>query len=188
MRRQLADLKASDWIEDEEVLLAPLPALAHFAPREYSAAILSMVEEIEQAAEQQGRPPGPRGHRDTDIPHRDPATPTNPIPLVHAVSIQAWKAWRLVARRSAEIRLDSGDEHSEDPRSSGSRWPVTPSPAQIGLYEAALPLVQASVVSLFKVAIGGGAGLEAAAGGPAVDPANVRHMTRQLHVANFGRP
>ena len=110
------DLGPDDWIQSETVVLTPLPALAHLSAEHYAAAILRMVTEIEQAAAE-GRPREPLGPAALAAQHPHTAMPQRtrtPIPLVHAASVQAWKAFKtayrafLVAYRYASAQLRAG--------------------------------------------------------------------------------
>ena len=110
------DLRPEDWTKTQNVILTPLPALAHLAPEEYAAAILQMVSEIEQAAAE-GRGYEPLGIAAITAQHPHTATPQRtrtPIPLVHAASVQAWKAFKsayrafMAAYRYASAQLRAG--------------------------------------------------------------------------------
>lgn len=115
-RRAGLDLRPDAWVQPETVVLTPLPALAHLSAEDYAAAILLMVSEIEQAAAE-GRERDPLGIAaiTAQYPHTAmPQRTRTPIPLVHAASVQAWKAFRiayrafLAAYRYASAQLRAG--------------------------------------------------------------------------------
>jgi hypothetical protein len=115
-RRAGLDLRPEDWVQSETVVLTPLPAFAHLSAEDYAAAILVMVREIEQAAAE-GRRSEPLGIAAIAAQHPHTAMPRRtrtPIPLVHAASVQAWKAFKsayrafLAAYRYACAQLRAG--------------------------------------------------------------------------------
>ena len=110
------ELRPEDWIQDEEVVLTPLPALAHVEPRDYAAAVLQMIQEIEAAAEEsRGREVLGAEALAAQDPHEAVVQrKRTPIPLVHAATVEAWKAFKsayrafLVAYQYASARLRAG--------------------------------------------------------------------------------
>jgi hypothetical protein len=109
-------LEAEDWIHDQELVLTPLPALAHLAPEEYARTIAAMVGKIDaEAASANARPAlGPE-----EIGRQDPPTEVrrrnrSPIPLVHAATLELWIGfkeayWAFVgAYRIASAELRAG--------------------------------------------------------------------------------
>jgi putative transposase len=109
-------LEAEDWIHEQELILTPLPALAHLALEEYARTVAAMVGEIEaDAANANARPVfGPE-----EIGRQNPATEVrrrsrSPIPLVHAATLELWigfkEAYRpfVCAYRAASAGLRAG--------------------------------------------------------------------------------
>ncbi len=115
-RRAGQDLRPEDWTKTETVVLTQMPALGHLVAEDYAAAILQMLTEIEDAAAE-GREREPLGAVAIVALHPHTTTPRRtrlPIPLVHAATVQAWKAFKaayhafVTAYQFASAQLRAG--------------------------------------------------------------------------------
>jgi hypothetical protein len=110
-------LEPGDWIQREEVVLTPLPALAHLSPTELCEAIQAMVQGLEAEAAKNADAPSAMGA--DAVRARDPHESVrqkrrSPIPIAHAASLAVWIAMRdayrafVLAYRFACAQLDAG--------------------------------------------------------------------------------
>jgi putative transposase len=118
-------VEPADWIHEKTVLLTPLPALAHLAVEEYNGFVSSLVRQIESDC----------AHTPADVmgaeaaAAQDPKTIVRqrrrtPIPLVHAASIELWRAFRdayrafVAAFQFARAQLKAGIKDAVFPEGS----------------------------------------------------------------------
>jgi putative transposase len=93
--RGAIELEPEDWITEETLVLTPLPALQHLSPEQYTETIHAMVHQIELEAAALDLPvlgadSVIKQSTDAEVPRKQ----RSPIPLVHAASVEMWKAFR----------------------------------------------------------------------------------------------
>ncbi len=121
-QRKSLPLDPQDFLEREELSLAPLPCWQELAPEEYRARVRELIAEIEADAqlrqEETGIPPlGPEAVCRQDPHHEPNRMKKGPAPLVHAVAPGVRRglrtayfafldAYRFAARRLREGAMD----------------------------------------------------------------------------------
>jgi hypothetical protein len=118
-------LEPADWIHEETVVLTPLPALAHLPADEYNAFVHSLVRQIEsESAASSAQAMGPEAAAAQDPQTIVRQRRRTPIPLVHAASIELWRAFRdayrafVAAFQFARAQLRAGIKDARFPEGS----------------------------------------------------------------------